>query len=128
MGGGLLQAVELDPAVPSRGIEKPRLDRLLMLPRSQRGAPPTHMIRLRDGDYLRGRLESLDDQTLVIDVRGELKKLPRSTVARVIWLHPEDTAADPAAADEPGPRWASDASSVCGGSLVGCGSGMDHRP
>ena len=100
VGGGLLQAVELDPAVPSRGIEKPRLDRLLMLPRSQRGAPPTHMIRLRDGDYLRGRLESLDDQTLVIDVRGELKKLPRSTVARVIWLHPEDTGADPAAADK----------------------------
>ena len=85
----LVQAVELDPSVPARGIEKPRLDRLLMLPRSQRVAPPTHMVRLRDGDYLRGRLESLDDATLMLDVRGEVKRLPRTAVARVIWLHPE---------------------------------------
>jgi hypothetical protein len=98
----LVQALELDPTVPARGIEKARLDRLLMLPRSQRVAPPTHMVRLRDGDYLRGRLESLDDTTLVLDVRGEEKRLPRATVARVIWLHPEATAAD-AAADEPRP-------------------------
>jgi len=90
----LVQAVELDPSVPARGIEKPRLDRLLMLPRSQRVAPPTHMVRLRDGDYLRGRLESLDDTTLVLDVRGELKRLPRTAVARVIWLHPEEDSAD----------------------------------
>jgi len=52
-------------------------------------SPPTHMVRLRDGDYLRGRLESLDDTTLVLDVRGEIKRLPRAAVARVIWLHPE---------------------------------------
>jgi len=90
----LVQAVELDPSVPARGIEKPRLDRLLMLPRSQRVAPPTHMVRLRDGDYLRGRLESLDDTTLVLDVRGEMKRLPRNAVARVIWLHPEEDSAD----------------------------------
>lgn len=86
----LIQAVEIDPTVPSRGIDKPRLDRLLMLPRSQRVAPPTHMIRLRDGDYLRGRLESLDGQNLVVDIRGEMKKLPRAEVARVIWLHPDE--------------------------------------
>ncbi len=95
----LVQALELDPTVPARGIEKARLDRLLMLPRSQRVAPPTHMVRLRDGDYLRGRLESLDAATLVLDVRGEIKRLPRDTVARVIWLHPEEPAADAAAAE-----------------------------
>jgi hypothetical protein len=98
----LIQAVELDPAVPSRGIDKSRLDRLLMLPRSQRLAPPSHMIRLRDGDYLRGRLQELDGESLVVDVRGEVKKLSRSEVARVIWLHPEDAVAangsDPATA------------------------------
>ena len=71
----LVQAVELDPSVPARDIEKPQFDRLRMLPRSQRVTPPTHMVRLRDGDYLRGRLESLDDTTLMLDVRGELKRL-----------------------------------------------------
>lgn len=91
---GLIQAVELQPATPARTIERPRFDRLLMLPRSQRGDPPTHMVRLEDGDYLRGRLESLDGETLEIDVRGVVKKLPRTTVARVIWLHPEDAAAE----------------------------------
>jgi hypothetical protein len=97
----LVQAVELDPSVPSRDLEKPRFDRLLMLPRSQRVNPPTHMVRLRDGDYLRGRLESLDDTTLVLDVRGEIKRLPRSEVARVIWLHPEEESADVPKADAP---------------------------
>jgi hypothetical protein len=97
----LVQAVELDPSVPARGIEKPRLDRLLMLPRSQRVAPPTHMVRLRDGDYLRGRLESLDGASLVLDVRGEIKRLPRSEVARVIWLHPEEESGDVPEADAP---------------------------
>jgi hypothetical protein len=96
----LVQAVELDPSAPSRTIERARLDRLLTLPRSQRVAPPTHMIRLRDGDYLRGRLESLDADTLVVDVRGEVKKLPRASVARVIWLdaEPAADAADPSPA------------------------------
>jgi hypothetical protein len=97
----LVQAVELDPSVPARDIEKPQFDRLRMLPRSQRVTPPTHMVRLRDGDYLRGRLESLDDTTLVLDVRGELKRLPRTAVARVIWLHPEEDSADAPPRDAP---------------------------
>jgi hypothetical protein len=91
--------VEIDPSIPARPLEKALLDRLLTLPRSQRMAPPTHMIRLRDGDYLRGRLESLDGQTLVVEVRGEMKKLPRSAVARVIWLHPEQDDGEKADAD-----------------------------
>ena len=95
----LIQAVEIDPSTPARPLEKALLDRLLTLPRSQRMAPPTHMIRLRDGDYLRGRLESLDGQTLVVEVRGEMKKLPRSAVARVIWLHPEQDDGEKADAD-----------------------------
>ncbi len=88
-----LQAIELDPSVPSRGIERPRFERLLVLPRMQRAEPPTQMIRLTDGDYLRGRLVALDGEWLTIDVRGEMKKLPRSQVARVIWLHPDPAVA-----------------------------------
>ena len=121
---GLIQAVELDPAVPSRGIEKPRLERLLMLPRSQRLAPPTHMIRLRDGDYLRGRLESLDGETLVVDVRGEVKTLARSEVARVIWLHPEERDAEDAAGhDDAGAGEASGADAAAGLLVQGVAAG-----
>ena len=87
----LIQAVELDPSAPGRTIEKSRLDRLLTLPRSQRFAPPTHMIRLRNGDYLRGRLESLHADHVTLDVRGDIKKIPRQDVVRVIWTHPGET-------------------------------------
>lgn len=95
--GELLQAIELDPAVPPRDLPRSLVDRLLTLPRSQRTSPPTHLVRLRDGDYLRGRLVSLDADTLAIDVRGELKKLPRPSVARIIWLRPDPEAAADAA-------------------------------
>ncbi|NBW86787.1 MAG: hypothetical protein EBR23_08190, partial [Planctomycetia bacterium] len=90
VAAALLRAVELDPAAASRGIDRVRQERLLTVPRSQRDAPPTHLLRLRDGDYLRGRLESLDAETATIDVRGERKRLPRADVVRVIWLHPDD--------------------------------------
>ena len=92
--GDLLQAIELDPAAPPRDLPRSLVDRLLTLPRSQRTSPPTHLVRLRDGDYLRGRLVSLDADTLEIDVRGELKKLPRSAVARIIWLRPDPDAGE----------------------------------
>jgi hypothetical protein len=97
----LVRAVELDPAAASRGIDKVRLERLLTVPRSQRDSPPTHMLRLRDGDYLRGRLETLDSETVTIDVRGERKRLPRADVVRVIWLHADDAVPGAAGPEKP---------------------------
>jgi hypothetical protein len=94
----LVQAVELVPAARSRDIDEVLFNRLLTLPRMQRARPPTHLLRLADGDYLRGRLESLDDTTVRFEVLGTRKELPRSLVARVIWLHPE---ADEPAAPRP---------------------------
>lgn len=93
--GDLVRAIELDPAAPPRELSRAIADRLLTLPRSQRADPPTHLVRLQDGDYLRGRLESLDADTLSIDVRGETKRLPRASVARIIWLHPDAAEAGP---------------------------------
>jgi hypothetical protein len=90
VAASLVKAIEIDPAVESQLVDRVRADRMLMLPRSQRASPPTHLVRLRDGDYLRGRLVRLDDKTLVLEVRGEVKKLHRGAVARIIWLHPEE--------------------------------------
>jgi len=99
----LLQAIELDTAVASRAIDRARLERLLTLPRSQRLNPPTHMLRLRDGDYLRGRLVALDAEAVRIEIRGKLQTLPRSAVVRVIWLHPQEGDAEVAADAAPPP-------------------------
>ena len=86
----LVQAVELVPAAASRGIDKARLERLLTVPRMQRANPPTHLLRLADGDYLRGRVVALDAKTVTFAMVDAEKQLPRDAVARVIWLHPEE--------------------------------------
>jgi len=76
-------------------IAKLKKERLLTLPRMQRDNPPTHLIRSVDGDYLRGRLVSLDDAQMLVELRLEGKIVRRDRVARIIWLHPENL--DPAA-------------------------------
>ena len=90
----LIKALDLDPAASSKGIPKVQFERLLTLPRSQQADPPTHLLRLRGGDYLRGRLVSLDENEVVFDVLGQKKRLPRTSVVRLIWLHPESLEPD----------------------------------
>ena len=87
-----VKAVEL---VPKTGvlISPEKFRSLTTLPRSQRFLPPTHLVRSMQGDYLRGRLESMDGENLRIavdaDPRGKPLSIPRQDVSRVIWLHPE---------------------------------------
>lgn len=111
----LVRAVELNPAAASRGIERLQWERLLTLPRSQQADPPTHLLRLTSGDYLRGRLEAIDAEGVRFTVLGQSKRLPRAAVVRIIWLHgdeiegrdekpePAGDAAAAAAAAPPGP-------------------------
>ncbi|MFM8709291.1 MAG: hypothetical protein ACKOHK_14725, partial [Planctomycetia bacterium] len=101
-----VQALELAPA-GSRELTSDKFRGLTTLPRSQRQQPPTHVLRSGQGDYLRGRLVSLDAATLRIAVeagpQGRPLAIPRGDVVRLIWLHPEnlDTPWTPPAA-EPG--------------------------
>ncbi|MDZ4820095.1 MAG: TlpA disulfide reductase family protein, partial [Planctomycetota bacterium] len=84
-----IQAVELMPNAPPIAIPRTKKDRLLTLPRMDRNDPPTHLIRSVTGDYLRGRLLSMDKDSLTIEVRLDQRTVKRNTVARIIWLHPE---------------------------------------
>lgn len=85
-----LRAVVLASNVAPIGIPKAKKDRLLMLPRSQRESPPTHLVRSMKGDYLRCRIVGMDEENLDVEVRLEAKRIPRNTIARIIWLHPEE--------------------------------------
>ena len=67
-------------------IPKEKFARLLTLPRMQQADPPTHMLRLTSGDYLRGKLIALDEKLVRFDVLGVAKEIPRSEAARLIWL------------------------------------------
>lgn len=91
-----LRAVELVPNVAPIGITKAKKDRLLMLPRMQRESPPTHLVRSLKGDYLRCRIVGMDEANLDVEVRLESKRIPRNTIARIIWLDPTDPAASKA--------------------------------
>ena len=99
-----IKAVELaqDEPIDVR-LTKTKRERLLMLPRMQKGSPPTHLIRSRNGDYLRGRVVAMDDKRLEVEVHLETKEVPRDRVGRIIWFHADelDAAKGPAAPPEP---------------------------
>ncbi len=99
-----IQAIELMPEAKSTSIARQKKERLLTVPRMQRDNPPTHLIRSDDGDYLRGRLLSMNESELEVEVRLEAKTLPRAGIARIIWLHPDTNEAAPAANALPGTR------------------------
>jgi hypothetical protein len=60
------------------------------VPRSQRARPPTHVVRLKNGDYVRGRLMKIDDESVKLELPGSEQAFSRDAVTRVIWLHPEE--------------------------------------
>ena len=72
-------------------LNKTKRERLLTLPRMQKDSPPTHLIRSKNGDYLRGRVVGMDDKKLQVEVRLETKDVPRDRVSRIIWLHADET-------------------------------------
>ena len=84
-------ALSPDPAIK---LNKAKRERLLTLPRMQKENPPTHLIRSRSGDYLRGRLIKLDGTKLLVEIRLEPKEIPRDRLSLIVWLHPDEL--DPA--------------------------------
>jgi peroxiredoxin len=89
-----VKAVELgeDPAGAADLVRltKSKRERLLTLPRMQKPDPPTHLIRSKNGDYLRGRVARMDDKSLEVELRAETKAVPRERIARIIWLHADE--------------------------------------
>lgn len=98
-----VKCVELVAARDAPGLDEAKRDRLLTLPRSQKDSPPTHLVCSTTGDFLRGRVVEMDDTHLTVEVRLETKTVPRDRVAQVVWLHPDELAADPPAPPAAGP-------------------------
>lgn len=91
-----VKALELMPDVNAVKIAKSKIERLLMLPRSQRSSPPTHLVRSQQGDYLRCRLVAMNESTVTVEVRLEDRTLPRPRIARLLWLHSDAETSDTA--------------------------------
>jgi thiol-disulfide isomerase/thioredoxin len=107
---GQVKALEFIPQWTAAALDDVKRQRLLTLPRMQKANPPTHLIVSRSGDYLRTKLDSMNDETLSIESHLEPKQIARSGVACVIWLHAtsDAVAATPddghPASDEHSPR------------------------
>ena len=87
-----VKAVELAPESTTVTVKlgKSKRERLLTLPRMQKASPPTHLIRSKNGDYLRGRVVLMDGKRLQVEARLENKDLPRDRISRIIWLHADE--------------------------------------
>src|SRR4029079_6927151 len=48
-----------------------------------------------NGDFLRGRLVSLDENKMVVEIRLENVEIPRDRIAQIICLHREERAETP---------------------------------
>jgi thiol-disulfide isomerase/thioredoxin len=85
-----VKSVELVPTREAPQLDETKRDRLLTLPRMQKGSPPTHLICSKDGDFLRGRLLEMDDKKLKVELRAETREIPRDRIAQIIWLHADE--------------------------------------
>ena len=90
---GEIRGIDLGRGVPAtpNGL---KIDRFLVLPRSQRNDPPTHLIQSMDGDLLRGRVVAMDQSTIQVALRNDVQRVPRDTVAHIIALSATDAALD----------------------------------
>jgi thiol-disulfide isomerase/thioredoxin len=96
-----VKAVELSTVQSALKLNKAKRERLLTLPRMQRGSPPTHLICSSNGDFLRGRLLDMDQKSLRVEIRLESKELERQRVSQIIWLHEDELDGAEPLADPP---------------------------
>ena len=100
-----LESVTLRPNRDAVNETPQKLERLMTVPRSMKADPPTHLLVSANGDYLRGRLVSLDENKVVVEIRLENVEIPADQIAQIYWLHDrkwekDDKAGDAAKANE----------------------------
>lgn len=99
----LVKALELE-VLPASSLDSAPQEWLLTLPRMQRDRPPTHLLRLVGGDYVRGRLVRVDEKAVTFEILDVVKQWPRGVVSRIIWLHPDVPGPDGDVAAGAGPK------------------------
>jgi peroxiredoxin len=83
------RVIDAPPASGSADAAREKIARLLTLPRLQRDDPPWQILCATSGDYLRGRLQGMSDDSLRFIVAERERQFPRARIAAIVWLHPE---------------------------------------
>jgi thiol-disulfide isomerase/thioredoxin len=98
-----IKAIVLANTAAESAVTDEKWRRLLTVPRMQKGNEPTHLICAKSGDFLRGRLVGMDDETLQLETRLETIAIPRFRVAQIIWLHMDELESGTLEKDPPSP-------------------------
>ncbi len=75
-------------SIPRRIIDPRAKEHLLSIPRQLREDLPTHLLIAPNGDLLRGKLESGDENTLRFAAKEETLEIPANRVSNIVWLTP----------------------------------------
>ncbi|MFO0919713.1 MAG: hypothetical protein U0872_15555, partial [Planctomycetaceae bacterium] len=100
VGHDQIKAVELIKSKGTPKLARLKRERLLTLPRMQKDLPPAQLLYSvgSSGDFLRGRIMEMDAETIQVEVRQEVRRIPRSRVAQIIWLPADELEQDSSAA------------------------------
>lgn len=82
-----VQMIELRRIRRERVQAAQKMARLLTIPRQRKNDPPKHLVASIDGDYLRGHIVKLDEESMVIEVNLEQVTIPTENLAHIVWLH-----------------------------------------
>ena len=82
-----LESITLRPSRDAVNETPQKLERLMTVPRSMKADPPTHLLISTNGDYLRGRLVSLNESKTILEVRLDNVEIPTEQIAQIYWLH-----------------------------------------
>jgi len=85
-----IQSISLAPLSSKSALSSDLMKRLTTVPRIQKDHAPTHLLISISGDYMRGRLQSLNHGEIEMVVRNNTSKIPRASVSAIIWLHHRD--------------------------------------
>ena len=66
------------------GIDSVKLERALTVPRFNRDSPPSHLLVANTGDFKRGKLLTINEQTIQFDSKLRKLTIPVDRVARVV--------------------------------------------
>lgn len=81
-------------ATPRISAEKKEL--ILTVPRMRRESPPSHVLVARNGDMLRGRLTTLNQENVTFTSQLDDFNFARERLACIIWLHADQLKKDAA--------------------------------
>jgi hypothetical protein len=74
----------------SRWVDPVKLDHALIVPRFNRNSPPSHILMARNGDLKRGKLLSINGETVQFESKLRKMSVPLDRLSRVVQVRKEE--------------------------------------